>query len=176
MVWAAQTAQIIQDLQGTRCGGAYPGCMVHAKRIGVWGTRYELSADGQPLGTWRSRAWRTGGTFDLAGRHYEVGGNLWGTRYTMTDESGRTVASADRVGRKRWTVVAGGRPYQFQRKSMWRFEEQLVTNEQTAGTVRRTSMWRGDAVADLPDLPLPVQVFVLVIVLTTWEAQSASAG
>jgi hypothetical protein len=150
--------------------------MLHAKKIGLWRPRYELTADGQPLGTWEGRTWRTGGTFDLGDRDYEVGGNLWGTRYTMTDESGRLVASADRVGRKRWTVTAGGRSYQFQRKSLWRSEEHLVANEQTAGTVRRTSLWRGDAVADLPDLPLPVQVFVLVVVLTMWEAQAASAG
>jgi hypothetical protein len=150
--------------------------MLQAKGIGFWRSRYELTADGQPLATWRSRLWRTGGPLDLAGRRYEVGGNLWGTRYTMTDESGVLVASADRVGRKRWTVMAGGRSYQFQRASMWRSEERLITNEQTAGTVRRTSVWRGDAVADLPDLPLPVQVFVLVVVLTMWDAQAANAG
>jgi hypothetical protein len=30
-------------------------------------------------------------------------------------------------------------------------------------------------VADLPSLPLPVQVFALVVVLTTWE-RAAAAG
>ena len=128
-------------------------------RIGLWRTRYELSADGQPLGTWEGRAWRTGGTFDLAGRRYNVDGNLWASRFTMTDESGATVAEADRVGRKRWTVTAaGGRTYQFQRASIWRSEEQLIVNEQPVGAVRRTSVWRGHAVADLPGLPLPLQV------------------
>jgi hypothetical protein len=148
--------------------------MVTAKRIAVWRARYELTADGQPLGTWNGRAWRYGGTVDLAGRHYEVGGNLWGTRFTMAQESGETVAAADRVGRKRWTVTAGGRTYGFQRASIWRYEEQLVANEQPVGTVRRTSMWRGDAVAELPGMPLPVQAFVLAVVLTMWDAQSAS--
>jgi hypothetical protein len=149
--------------------------MVHAKRTGFWRNRYELTADGQPLGTWQGRTWRTGGTFDLAGRRYEVGGNVWGTRYALTDESGALVASADRVGRKRWKVTTGGRTYQFQRASMWRSEEHLIANEQPMGTVRRTSVWRGDAVADLPGLPLPVQAFVLAVALTTWDAQ-ASGG
>jgi hypothetical protein len=149
--------------------------MLHAKRTGFWRSRYELTADGQPLGTWEGRLWRTGGTFDLAGRRHEVAGNAWGTRYTLTDETGAPVATADRVGRKRWTVTAGGRTHQFQRTSIWRSEERLIANEQTAGTVRRTSVWRGDAVADLPGLPLPVQVFVLAVVLTTWDVQASAA-
>jgi len=31
-------------------------------------------------------------------------------------------------------------------------------------------------VAELPGLPLPVQVFVLVVVFTMWDSQNASAG
>jgi hypothetical protein len=37
-------------------------------------------------------------------------------------------------------------------------------------------MWRGDAVADLPGLPPPVQVFVLAVVLSMWDAQAAAAS
>ena len=38
------------------------------------------------------------------------------------------------------------------------------------------SRWRRDAVADLPDLPLAVQVFVVVVVLTMWDAQATAAA
>ncbi len=42
--------------------------------------------------------------------------------------------------------------------------------------MRRTSAWRGDVAADLPGLPLPVQVFVLGVVITMWDAQAAAAA
>ncbi len=45
------------------------------------------------------------------------------------------------------------------------------------GYVRRTDFWRNEAEADLPGLPLPIQVFALVVVLTMWaRAASVSAG
>ncbi len=149
---------------------------MEARRVSLWRSRYELAVDGRPVAMWEGRAWRTGGTFDLAGRRYDVRSNGWGTRFEMTDESGMIVAAADRVGRKRWTVQASGRSYQFQRASWWRSEEVLVGNGRPVGSVRRVSAWRGDAVADLPDLLLPVQAFVLVVVLTMWDSGAAAAA
>lgn len=153
----------------------YPGRMLMARRVSAWRTRYELVADGQPVATWDGRVWRGGGAFELAGRWYDVKSNLWGTRFEMTDETGMLVAMADRVGRRRWRVQAGARTYQFQRASWWRSEELLIADGRSMGSVRRVSWWRSGAVADLPDLPLPVQVFVLVVVLTTWHTQAAAA-
>jgi hypothetical protein len=150
--------------------------MLQARKISMWRDRYEIAADGRTLATWEGRLWRTGGTFDLAGRHYDVRSNALGSRYEMTDQVGVGVASADRVGRKRWTVTADGRTYAFQRASWWRSEEVLVVDGRRMGTVRRVRAWRGDAVADLPGLSLPVQVFVLVVVLTMWDAQAAVAA
>jgi hypothetical protein len=48
------------------------GGMLEAKRVSLWRNRYEIVADGQPLATWDGRVWRNGGTFDLAGRRYDV--------------------------------------------------------------------------------------------------------
>jgi hypothetical protein len=150
--------------------------MLMARKPSVWRGRYELLADGRVISVWEPRVWRTAGSFELAGRRYEVTGNAWGTRYTMTDQVGMAVATADRVGRKRWTVSAEGRTYQFQRPSWFRSEERLLSGDQPVGSVRRVSVWRGDTVADLPGLSLPVQVFVLVVVLTMWNAQAAAAA
>lgn len=149
--------------------------MLEANRVSLWRNRYTLTADGQPVAVWDGRSWRPGGTFDLAGRHYEVKANGWGTRFELIDAGG-PVATANRVGRKHWTVEAGGRTYTFERRSMWRSEEVLVEGGQPAGSIRRLSAWRSDAVADLPDLPLPLQVFVFVVVLTNWDAQAAAAS
>jgi len=149
--------------------------MLAARKLSMWRNRYELVVDGQPLAVWEGRVWRGGGTFELSGRHYDVRANGWGTRYEMTDEAGLTVAIAERVGRKRWTVEAGGRTYHLRRGSL-RHEELLGTDDRPAGSVRRVSFWRSDVVAELPGLALPLQVFVVVVVLTMWDARDSAAA
>jgi hypothetical protein len=94
----------------------------------------------------------------------------------MVDADGTPVASAERVGRKRWTVEAAGQTYHFQRASMWSDEQELLAGGVRVGSVRKTSFWRGDATAELPGLPLPVQVFVVGVVITMWNAKAAAAG
>lgn len=150
--------------------------MLHAKKIGFWKSRYEITDNGQVLAIWEPSVWKTGGTFELDGRRYDIRGNLWGNKYGMVAADGTPVASADRVGRKRWTVDAGGRILEFQRASIWRQEQLLLADGRQIGSVKPTSRWRGDATADLPGLPLPVQLFVLAVVLTMWAQQSASAA
>jgi hypothetical protein len=83
-------------------------------------------------------------------------------------EDGTPVATADLVGRKRWTVEAGNHRYEFQRASIWRREQELRPGGERVGSVRRPSLWRTDVVADLPGLPLPVQIFALAVILTGW--------
>jgi hypothetical protein len=144
--------------------------MLTAKRTSVWRNRYEVVVDGQPVAQWQPRTWRTGGTFELAGRRYEVGSNVWVSRFTMTDELGLVVAT------ERWTIATGGRSYEFRRASLWRSHEQLVADGQPVGFIRRVSMWRGDTVAELSALPMPVQVFALVVVLTMWDARNSAAA
>jgi hypothetical protein len=41
------------------------------------------------------------------------------------------------------------------------------------GSVKRNNTRRGDAVADLPGIPQPVGPFVLPVVLTEWDSDSA---
>lgn len=142
----------------------------------MWRNRYELSVDGRPLTVWDGRVWRSGGEFDLEGHHYDVTSNMLGTRWELTDENRIVHAVADRVGRKRWTVTAHGMEYRFQRSSWWRPEETLLAGDQPVGYVKRESMWRTETVADLPGLPVQVQVFVVVVVLTMWDAQASSGG
>jgi hypothetical protein len=150
--------------------------MMEARKASIWRNRYDIVADGRRLATWDGSSWKSGGTVELDGRRYEVRANMWGSKYGMVDENGTRVASADRVGRKNWTVEADGRTYEFRRASPWRQEEELHSEGRRVGSVRRKSIWRGDAVADLPGLPLSVEVFVLAVVLTKWDSDAAAAA
>jgi hypothetical protein len=150
--------------------------MLTARKASVWRSRYQIDADGRAVATWDGSMWRSGGDFQLDGAGYRVRSNAWGTRYAMTAADGTPVASAERVGRKRWTVEAGGQVYRFQRASVWGNVQELHGDAGPVGSVRRTSTWRSDVSADLPGLPLPVQIFVVGVVITMWEAQSTVAA
>ena len=152
------------------------GAMLEARKASVWRNRYAITDDGRPLATWDGSSWKAGSSFELEARRFVVRANVWGNRYGMVDQYGVPIASADGVGRKRWTVDADGRTYHFQRASVWRSEEELHSEGRRVGSVRRTSIWRGGAVADLPGLPLPVAVFVLGVVLTMWDSAAVAAG
>jgi hypothetical protein len=179
-------------LLGTRChrarlalararGGALAvansiDCMVKATKVGVWSNNYHIEVDGRRVTTWDGSSWRAGGTFTLDGRPYRVRSNAWETEYTMTDAAGTVLASAGKVGRRDWTVTAGGQTYRFRRPSVWRNEERLVVGDQEVGSIRRTSMWRNDVEAELPGLPIQVQIFTVAVVLTRWDRQAAAGA
>lgn len=150
--------------------------MLEARKTSAWRSRYEISVDGRTTVTWDSSFWKSGGSFELDGRQYQVRGNAWGSRFSMVDAAGASIASADRVGRKRWTVQAAGQTYHFQRASVWSSEQELHAGGRRVGFVKRTSFWRGDIAADLPGLSPPVQIFVLGVVITMWNQQAAAAA
>jgi hypothetical protein len=150
--------------------------MLTARRTGFWRSGYEITVDGRTVIHWERSFWRSGGAYLVGGRRHEVRTNAWGSRYELLDPQGSTVATADRVGRKRWTVTSAGVTYQFQRASMWRADQVLVGGGGQAGLIRRTSNWTGAATADLPGLPEELQVFVFVVVLNMWDRAAAASA
>jgi hypothetical protein len=140
-----------------------------------WRDRYEIRHDGRVVARWNSSLWRHGGDLSLDGQLYQVRGNTWASRFEMTDALGTPLAHADRVGRTQWTVTSGGQTYHFSRRSFWSGDQLLHTDAGVVGSVRRTSFWSTETAADLPGLPLPVQVFVLAVVITLWNMQTAAA-
>jgi hypothetical protein len=150
--------------------------MLEARKVGAFSPAYDILLDGRPLTRWEASWWRSRGAFTLDGQAYEVRGNGWGTQFTLLDQFGGAVATAGKLGRREWTLTAGGRTYQFRRASWWKQQEDLLLDGQPAGSILRPSMWRTAAQADLPTLPLPAQVFVFAIVLTMWDNQASAAA
>jgi hypothetical protein len=144
--------------------------VLRASRVGLLSTRYEIRRDEAVLCMWKPSAFFGGGAFVLDGAGFEVARGGWtGRRYRLLDEAGELVALADGVGRMAWTLETGGVTYDVERTSLFRNEHVFLDGGEPAGTVRRTSAWFGEAEADLPGLPLPVQVFVLVSLLSVWD-------
>ena len=150
--------------------------MLRATRVGVFSPAYDITIDGRTVTRWDKSMWRTGGSFTVEGRRYEVRGNLWGSTYTLIDESGSPVATAANPNRRQWSVAAGGQTFEFRWRSWWRQQYDLVAGGQAVGFVRRPSGWRSTAVAELPTMPLAIQVFAVAIAVTTWDAAAAAVA
>lgn len=155
--------------------GAYAGRM-EAQKVSFWKNRYRVTDQGREITVWDSSVWRSGGEFELHGQRFQVRSNAWGTKYSMVDAADTVLASADRVGRKRWSVRAGEQTYQFKRKSFWSTEEELLLGDTRVGSVRKTSVWGNDVAVELPGLAPELQIFVLGVVLSMWESQAAAAA
>ncbi|HYN65857.1 MAG TPA: hypothetical protein VES93_03140 [Ornithinibacter sp.] len=150
--------------------------MIEARRLRLWGGRYDLVEDGRTVATWERSLWTTGGRLDVDGRSFTVRANLLGGESSLTEVGGRRVATAHDIGRRSWTIEADGTTYHFRRAAPWRHEERWHDRGRRLGSVRRTSAWRGDAAADLPGLPRLVEAFAVAVVLGRWEADAAATG
>ncbi|MEU4563250.1 hypothetical protein AB0F72_33135 [Actinoplanes sp. NPDC023936] len=150
--------------------------MLTAGRKSMWRSQYQLALDGAQVAEWDPKVWKTGGRFTLDGQDFEVRAHGWGSTFSMTDGQGTVLAEAQRVGRKNWTVQAGDVAYEFQRVSIWRNDQDLMRDGVPVGTIRQTSSWSGSLEADLPGLALPVQIFIVGIMITWWNSQAAAAA
>lgn len=114
--------------------------------------------------------------FDRGRQIAVLDGSMWtgGSGFTL-GETGSALAWADQVGRKQWTVTPAVR-HHFRRKSLLGQEEKLILGGTRVGSVRKTSFLRGDVIAELPGLPEAVQLFVLGVVISKWDAQILAAG
>ncbi|GAA0462964.1 hypothetical protein Ade02nite_29620 [Paractinoplanes deccanensis] len=142
----------------------------------MWRGQYRMVADGREVAVWDPSWWRTGGDFEVDGRAFAVRSNAWGSRFRMLDQAGGEVAHVERAGRKNWSVHAGGRVYEFRRTSLWGNQQELLSAGIKVGSLRRTSAWSGEVEADLPGMPLPVQIFVVGVQIALWQASQAAAG
>lgn len=150
--------------------------MLTASRSGVFSREYEFDIDGQVVTSFRTSWWGNGGTFSVEGHEYTVKSNAWGAKFGMAMADGTVVARAEKVGRKNWTVDAEGRTLHFRRTSMWTAEQALMDGDREVGSIRKLSMWKSGAKAELPGLDPALQVFVVAVVITHWEASAAAAA
>lgn len=148
--------------------------MMQAHRRSVWRNDYDITADGRPLAVFDGSLWRGGGALVVDGRRYQVRSSMWATSCTLVDDAGELVASARRIGRKDWSIEAAGATHAFRRSSVWSLEQEHVVQGLPVGTIRRTSAWRGEAVADLPLLSPLVALFAITVVLITWDVAGAA--
>lgn len=141
-------------------------------------SRWEVREDDTPLLVLEAKGWRSAVRYTLDGIGHEVQSTWTGTQYGLTRE-GAEIGRAERVGRKRWSIVTPEATFHFRRRSIWKADQEWVADEgseEPLGSIRRTGTWRGDAEAELPGMPTHLAVFTLAVVLLTWEQAAAAAA
>ncbi|QJY49378.1 hypothetical protein [Pseudonocardia broussonetiae] len=85
---------------------------------------------------------------------------------------GRELAHAQGVGTTEWELQVDDRHHRFVRPHLFGRTQHVVESGEVVGVVRRVALVSG-AEADLPDLALPVQLFVVGALLLVWEEESS---
>ncbi|MFE7076688.1 hypothetical protein ACFU96_42020 [Streptomyces sp. NPDC057620] len=150
--------------------------MLEIKRERAFGRAYQVLSEGVPVARWSARTWRSGGHVELAGEVFELRSSNWGRSFHMlAGESGGPVrAEAHRSGR-RWHITDGEAEYELTRPSALRGKRQLIRGKSVLGEFRRGRFGSG-LMADLTDVPLPLQVFAGLVVLSLQQRQDAAAA
>ena len=65
--------------------------MIEAHRKSIWAGGYDLVLDDQSLASFNTSTWRTGGSFVVEGRPYEVRSNLWASTHSLVADDGSVV-------------------------------------------------------------------------------------
>jgi hypothetical protein len=127
------------------------------------------------LSSWRERAEIViGDVTHRAFREHPMSGDF------VIESGGRELARATKPSAFRDTMIVhhGGRDYTLRKPSIWRRPFVLLDGERQIGAISPESAWTRRATADVPsDWPVPVQAFVIWLVIILWrrEAQSAAA-
>src|SRR5689334_17693665 len=146
--------------------------MLRARRRGFLKREYEIFADGSPV-TVLAGARREGCEFSLSGTGYRIERD-GRKRFLLHGPDGRVAIAERRTGRE-WGLQAVSGNLTLARPSMWRSGWEIRGT--TTGAIRHEGAFSRTYSADMPpDVPLPVAVFALYVVLVIIERQAAAAA
>ncbi|MBB4911439.1 hypothetical protein [Actinophytocola algeriensis] len=148
--------------------------MLRARRRGVFRRDYEIESDGGPVTT-LAGARREGCAYALDSAEYRVERD--GRKRFVLHGPGGRVATAERMTRREWAVRAQTGNVQLVKPSMWRSGWEIHQRGSARGTIRHDGVFSRSFAADLPsDVPLPVRVFALYVVLVNYEREANAAA
>lgn len=125
-------------------------------------------------------AWmREGGELVVGGRRYELRREGWASGAFQLLHDGVVVAQAHKPSAfsNRFEVRHDGRGYELVRSGWWTRRFELRRDGQTIGQITpHHPFTRRSAVTLPPDLPLPVQVFLMGLVVLMWRREASAAA
>jgi hypothetical protein len=140
---------------------------------------YTLTRDGVEIGQINCGGVRQPATLTVGGASYDpVSEGVLRTKFHL-DAGGARIADVELRGTlfRRFVVHSGAKTYALKVASWFARNFVLTENDVEVGRIARTGFFTARCRAELPDdLPLPLQAFLIWLVLTTWRRQAVTAG
>jgi hypothetical protein len=141
--------------------------------------RYTLTRDGLEIGQIDCGGVRQHASLTVGGASYSpISEGVLRTKFHL-DSGGARIADVEPAGTyfRRFIVHAGTKTYTLKVASWFGRNFVLTENDVEVGRIARTGFFTARCNAELPDdLPLPVQAFLIWLVLITWRRQAVVAG
>ena len=140
---------------------------------------YTLTRDGVEIGQIDCGGVRQPATLTVGGASYNpVSEGVLRTKFHLDGGSAR-IADIELGGTffRRFVLHVGAKTYTLKVASWFGRSFVLTENDVDVGRIARTGFFTARCKAELPDdLPLPVQAFLIWLVLITWRRQAVVAG
>lgn len=131
---------------------------------------------GVTLGAFVGSAWRENGQIHIGAERWDFRRER-SRRFVLVGPHG-TYAAADRTSlwSGEWRISAGDVSYDLVKPSWLSRRYELRAGDEVRGELHPKGVFSSKAEVTLPaDLPPPVQVFVIAVVLTLWRRDQASS-
>jgi len=140
---------------------------------------YTLTRDGAEIGQIDCGGVRQPATLTVGGATYNpVSEGALRPKFHL-DAGGTRIANVELAGTlfRRFVVHAGAKTCTLKVASWFGRSFVLTENDVEVGRIARSGFFTARCRAELPnDLPLPVQAFLIWLVLITWRRQAVTAG
>jgi hypothetical protein len=145
---------------------------------GAFSRGFDLVGDGdRKLGGFDGSVWRENGRIQIGAEEWEFRKERT-RRFSLAGPQG-TYATAEQTSMwsSRWQIAVGDRLYLLAKESWLSSGYQVTVGDRVVGSVHRKGIFSSKAEVDLPaDMPPPVQVFVIAVVMTQWRRDSSAAA
>jgi hypothetical protein len=148
--------------------------MLRARRRGIFKREYEITSDGGAA-TSLLGGRRESCEFSLSGTDFRIERD-GRKRFLLHGPDGR-IATAERQTGREWTVRADSGNLKLMKPSIWRSRWEVQQRGSRKGEIRQDGAFKQTYTAGIPaDVPLPVAVFTLYVVLVIFERAAAAAA
>jgi hypothetical protein len=148
--------------------------MLRARRRGIFKREYDILFDGEQVTSLVGRR-RESCDFSLGGNGYRIE-RVDRRRFRLLGPTGQE-ATAERQTSREWRIHAGTGNLTLTKPSLWRSGWEIHQRGTTRGEIHHDGAFKRTFSAGVPtDVPLPVGVFTLYVVLVIFERQAAAAA
>jgi hypothetical protein len=145
----------------------------------AFSNHFRIETDGEPLGWLKLSGWREAGEISLGDSSYTLASKgFCGKAFTLGIGDEVFVRATLRGAlQSRYDVELDGVVYTLRRASGFCRTFSLYGPDGVIGSIRPEGAFTRRTVVDLPeDWPLPVRIFLLWLVLATWNREAAAVA